>query len=112
MVRGSGNIAVVLPPGAPREGMYSASMIEDVKAAITSAMPRSIDVIDWPLTFNPATLARVELADCAVVDVGPASAATGLPAYLHGRFVPTIRLKHAPASKGRQRDVAARVDAV
>jgi TIR domain len=39
-------------------------------------------------------LTLLEEIDWAIVDIGERMAATGIPAYLHGRFIPLIRLKY------------------
>ena len=38
----------------------------------------------------------IQELDWAIVDIGKDMAETGLPAYLHGRFVPMMRLKYSP----------------
>jgi hypothetical protein len=49
-------------------------------------------VLPWPPCLDMAFNKLLNDLDWMIVDVGETSAATGVPAYIHGRFIPSLRL--------------------
>ncbi|MGC4082866.1 MAG: toll/interleukin-1 receptor domain-containing protein [Vicinamibacterales bacterium] len=47
----------------------------------------------WPPRLDGRTIDWLQSCDFVVADVGPAGQSTGLAAYLHGQFIPTLRLR-------------------
>lgn len=50
-------------------------------------------ILPWPPVFNHRAFILFHEADCIITDLGEDMARTGLPAYLHGQFVPMVRLR-------------------
>ena len=95
-VRGA-TVGIALPPADGAGRGYARDMVDTIAALVeqTGAQP---EVFAWPPRLDMPLAHRLRGLDWAIVDLGPASAATGLPAYLHGRFIPAMRLlQTAPA---------------
>jgi hypothetical protein len=86
-------IALILPKKS-HDSPYSDSCIEKIKEILDQRAHSDIIVIDWPLVLDNKLLRLLDSIDIAVVDIGGEVAMTGLPAYLHARFIPMIRLKY------------------
>jgi hypothetical protein len=56
-----------------------------------------VEILRWPPVLGSAFAAKLSAFDWIVVDIGGASAASGIVAYLHGRFIPMLRLMKVPA---------------
>ncbi len=52
-----------------------------------------ITKLEIPISLNSKLFRLQERIDFAIVDHGNAVATSGIPAYLHGRFIPMIRVK-------------------
>jgi hypothetical protein len=90
-VHGGASVGILLPahPGDPAG--YTANHIDLIAGAIAETGAKVV-IIPWPPRLNMAFAQTLETLDWVVVDVVDATAATGLVAYLHGRFVPSLRL--------------------
>ncbi len=53
----------------------------------------------WPSALNRDSYALFSDADWVIVDTGEEMARTGIPAYLHGQFVPMLRMRRFPADQ-------------
>lgn len=53
-------------------------------------------ILRWPATLNRDSYALFHDADWVIVDTGEEMAKTGIPAYLHGQFVPMLRMRRCP----------------
>jgi hypothetical protein len=49
-------------------------------------------VLDWQEALTPRLIGQLRTFDWTVIDIGPASVATGMVGYLHGAFVPAMRM--------------------
>lgn len=56
-------------------------------------------VLRWPSILNRDSYALFHDADWIVVDTGEEMARTGIPAYLHGKFIPMLRMRRFPSSQ-------------
>jgi TIR domain-containing protein len=79
-------VAFLLPPDAYDQP------ITDRLEALTADANIAVERVAWPPKLDDRLAARLQLVDWVVTDVGPTSAASGLAGYLHGQFVPTLRL--------------------
>jgi hypothetical protein len=52
-------------------------------------------IIEWPPRLDMDFAAKLEQLDWMIIDVGDASVQTGIVGYLHGRFIPSMRLLRA-----------------
>jgi TIR domain-containing protein len=103
--RGEG-VVIVLPIGPRRTGGYSArelGLITSVLASNDYDEPLSLR---WPPVLNAETLTALRNADWVLTDVGHLGRSSGVAAYLHGSFVPTMRLLHT----ARELDLADSLD--
>jgi hypothetical protein len=96
---GRTNVAIMLPEHRTGSPGYTPDQIAMVHAIIGETGVKPLDLA-WPPRLDMAFARVLETLDWIVVDVGDASAATGLVAYLHGRFIPALRLRRiaSPAS--------------
>jgi hypothetical protein len=92
---GRNDVGILLPP-MDRQGCgYSDEQIRLIADEIeqTGAAPCRLA---WPPRVDMAFARHLEEFDYVVVDVGERSAASGIVGYLHGQFVPCLRLLQMP----------------
>jgi hypothetical protein len=71
---------------------------KEIGATVRENWPGKVETIPWPPTLDRDSFILLQELDWAIVDIGKEMAETGIPAYLHGRFVPMMRLKHSSPS--------------
>jgi hypothetical protein len=76
-------------------GKYQA-YAREIEAVVRENWDGDVEIMRWPPVLDREAFILIQGLDWAIVDIGQQMAETGLPAYLHGRFVPTMRLRHAP----------------
>jgi TIR domain len=79
-------VGFLLPPEA-----YDGAITGKLEG-LASDVSIAVERVAWPPRLDDRLAARLQLFDWVVTDVGPAGAASGLAGYLHGQFVPTLRL--------------------
>jgi hypothetical protein len=79
-------VGFMLPPEA-----YDAALTGRLEALVGNA-GLEVERVPWPPTLDSRLAGRLQSFDWVVADVGEAPAVTGLAGYLHGQFVPTLRL--------------------
>jgi TIR domain-containing protein len=85
-------VVLALPLRGRGADGYSRSEIDVVRGQLDSAGYDDVSDLRWPPVLDGETLTLLRQADWAVADVGYAGPASGAVAYLHGSFVPTMRL--------------------
>jgi TIR domain len=85
------SVGVLLPRHPAEPSGFTEKQI-DVVANVIAETGAKLVVMPWPPRLDMAFAQTLETLDWVVVDVGDAAAATGIAAYLHGRFVPSLRL--------------------
>jgi hypothetical protein len=85
-------VGVLLPPGA-----YDAAVVGELESLARSANVE-VERLPWPPGLDARLITRLASFDWIVTDVGAAAADTGLAAYLHGQFIPTLRLSRQAAA--------------
>ncbi len=85
-------VGYLLPRG--RRGYSDRATGELVAAIEEGSRTQPID-LGWPPTADLDFYDKLDSLDFAVVDVGPATAVTGVLGIIHSRFVPSIRLLKA-----------------
>jgi len=65
-----------------------------IKSVLENQNSTDIQILETPLSLDNKLFRLLETVDFAIVDHGDAVAASGIPAYLHGRFIPMIRVKY------------------
>jgi len=88
-------VAVLLPPGTSSSGGYDEGHLQVIRDEIRDT-GADATILPWPPRLDSALACTLDQIDWAVVDLGEASAATGIVPYLHGRFIPCIRLVQMP----------------
>jgi hypothetical protein len=87
-------ISFVIPNGNKENEPYSADFINVISTILKKKNFSNLRKLEWPPSLNKDTFKTLEEIDFAIVDVGFDAIATGLPAFLHGRFIPMLRLRH------------------
>jgi hypothetical protein len=88
-------VAILLPPGDSSSGGYDAQHLQVIREEIEDTGVNAT-ILPWPPRLDSTFVRMLDEIDWAVVDLGERSAATGMVAYLHGRFIPCIRLIQIP----------------
>jgi hypothetical protein len=85
-------VVLLLPMSGRDELGYSAGEIDVVKSVLGTRGYDDLRTLSWPPVLDGETLTVLRQADWAVTDVGRLAGTRGAAAYLHGLFVPTLRL--------------------
>jgi hypothetical protein len=88
----STSVGVLLPPRDPKGGGYDAAEVGVVEDALRARGYEPVRLL-WPPSLGSALLIKASSYDFMVVDVGDNPASTAAIAFLHGRFVPSVRLR-------------------
>lgn len=92
--RGGDRVGIAVPWGADGTAEYSDRELALIEARLTGMSLEPVR-LPWPPVPDGAFLSTLETFDWMVVDIGANACATGLPAFLHGRFMPQMRLVRA-----------------
>jgi hypothetical protein len=88
-------VGLLLPPDA-----YDAALIDQLEA-LTADASIEIERLPWPPRLDGRLISRLQSFDWVVADVGVATAHTGVAGFLHGQFIPTLRLaRHTDSTSG------------
>ena len=71
----------------------------DIQRTIAENWDGDLGTIPWPPRLDGSSFTLLQDLDWAIVDLGKEMVETGIPAYLHGRFVPMMRLKYSPRTR-------------
>ena len=85
-------VGILLPPDDGCGASYTSERISLIAQEIERLTPQQAVRLAWPPMLDSRFEANLEEMDWVVVDLGPVSAACGIVSYLHGRFVPLLRL--------------------
>jgi TIR domain len=91
-------IGIALPPQSSGGG-YTPEDIQTIEETLEKYGFDDRKIIRWPPILNRATFSLFHDADWMIVDLGEEMATTGIPAYLHGQFVPMMRLHHLSSNQ-------------
>lgn len=97
----AGNPKLTVGLGIPTQksnGNYQ-NYAKEIEAVVRDNWDGKIENIRWPPVLDRDVFIMMQELDWAIVDIGRDMSESGLPAYLHGRFVPMMRLKYSPAGK-------------
>jgi hypothetical protein len=87
-------VGLIVPANQNNEQGYTTDCIEKIKKNLADHTYSNIQLIQWPPVLDSKLFSLLEMTDLAVVDLGRETASYGLPAFLHGKSIPMIRLKH------------------
>jgi hypothetical protein len=96
----AGNPKLTVGLGIPtqKSGGSYLRFAEEIEQVVRDNWDGKVEPILWPPILDRDAFILIQELDWAIVDIGRDMAETGLPGYLHGRFVPMMRLKHSPAA--------------
>lgn len=81
----------ILVPDETCQGGYSAKEVETIARMLEESQYSAVR-FDWPPVITPGWMERMQKLDWIVVDTGPVANATGVVGFLHGEFIPAMRL--------------------
>jgi hypothetical protein len=87
-------VGIAVPRDASGKG-YTPQQIQIIESVLEKNGFDEWKTLPWPPVLNRDAFVLFHDADWVIVDLGEDMAQTGLPAYLHGQFVPMIRLRRA-----------------
>ena len=96
---GNPKLTVGLALPAMKSGGNYQRYAKEVEAVVRDNWDGRIETIRWPPTLDRDSFIMMQELDWAIVDIGREMSESGLPAYLHGRFVPMMRLRYAPSKR-------------
>jgi hypothetical protein len=80
--------------GLPEPGLgYNMEHREAIRSVLKENGHENFKELPWPPVLNRDAFVLLQEIDWVLIDIGADMAATGIPAYLHGQFVPTLRLE-------------------
>jgi hypothetical protein len=94
--RDSDTVGLLLPVG-PAHG-YQPEELEAISTAVKRAHYKPVPM-SWPPSITPGWISDVDASNWIIADVGAESMATGVIGFLHGAFVPTMRLMRVETAK-------------
>jgi hypothetical protein len=86
-------VGIALPFQSANVNGYTPEDIQIIEAALEKNGFDERRILRWPPSLNRDAFALFHQADWVIVDTGEEMAKTGIPAYLHGQFVPMMRLR-------------------
>jgi hypothetical protein len=87
--RGSRSVGLLLPKGP--QHAYGPAEIDAISEALEKARYEPVP-LRWPAAVTPVFISKLRSFNYVVADIGPESMASGIPGFVHGLFVPTMRL--------------------
>jgi hypothetical protein len=92
----SARVGVLLPPLAPNGAGYGP---EEIRAIETTLRDHNYEPVSlpWPPVLGQPLLVAAATLDFVVVDVGDDPISAAAVAFLHGRFLPALRLRQLTA---------------
>jgi hypothetical protein len=106
-------VYIAVAANAPRSA-YSDDVIARIAKALEAHGVSHPEVMRFPEAGSPHQLASLDSANWVVADVGPELFRTGLVGYMHGRFIPMMRLfrdeKGTPGVIGEHRCLHANIE--
>jgi len=87
----SDKVAIVLSGNTPKS-VYTAETIDRIASVLDANGIPAPEVLRFPDAKDRFQLSRLDAASWVIADVGPELFRTGLVGYMHGRFIPMMRL--------------------
>jgi hypothetical protein len=91
-------IGLLVPTIGSKKCQYEKGHIDAIEQVLGKYGFNKIKHLRWPPTLDMFYLAEIEALDWVVADIGEPAMNSGIVGYLHGRFVPTLRLLKGAAS--------------
>jgi TIR domain len=90
----------ILLPDEDQDRGYTRERKEIIRAEVAET-GRKVEVLEWPPRLDMSFVTKLEQFDWMIIDVGPSSIQTGVVGYLHGRFIPSMRLLQTDEPTGK-----------
>ncbi len=87
-------VAIVLPLSQINTTTEIDTFSRNLKSLLDQHNYLEVEIIQLPVTLGNKLFRLLETVDFAIVDHGDVVAKTGIPAYLHGKFIPMIRTEY------------------
>jgi len=100
------HVGIVVPTGDSSNRYYTQTEVETIERVLTGSGVSSIRRFPWPPSIHQEYISHIEGLDWLIMDVGQMAMNTGVVGYLHGRFVPTLRLMKTSKSQAGIRRAA------
>jgi len=91
-------IGILVPAAGSKKCRYEKGHIDAIQQVLEKYGFNKIRRFHWPPTLDISYLSEIEALDWVVADIGEPAMTSGIVGYLHGRFVPTLRLLKGIAS--------------
>lgn len=85
-------VGVIVPHSISSAYAYTDDELNEINRLLSVKGFNTIKIFSWPLSFDGEQLSILEDLDFAIVEIGSEVMATGIVGFLHGRFIPCIRL--------------------
>lgn len=98
-------VGIILPDKGPKTSRYEKSDIDKIIQVLEKQGIQKVKHFPWPPILDGDYLSDIEALDWVIVDIGDVSMKNGIIGYLHGRFIPQLRLlkSHESAPEIRAR---------
>jgi TIR domain len=90
--RAKTGVALALPPETGEKVGYSREAIDTIQSVLEERGFDDIRIVKWPPLLDQALVTLLADVDWVIADIGDDDVGMSLLAYLHGAFVPTMRL--------------------
>ena len=91
-------VGLLLPGG--RSSGYGPAETEAIRDVLAENNVAEIVPLPWPPRLDGRFLSKLESLDWLVLDIGPEAMRTGVPGFVHGQAVPSIRLLQGKLTPG------------
>ena len=88
---GRDRVGMLLPVGQGADAIYSAGDVERLAEQLRNLSLNPVEM-DLSRGADGEFMRRLESLDWAVTDIGATACAGGVPAFVHGRFIPQVRM--------------------
>jgi hypothetical protein len=85
-------IGLLLPDDDQVTNRYGINDLNPIEQVLSNYGFNRLRKLRWPPKLNMDYLADLEALDWVILDVGQAAMNSGIVGYLHGRFIPMVRL--------------------
>jgi hypothetical protein len=92
--RRSPNVGLLLPPASDTEEVYSHDHFHLVESQIQEVASVDSVRLPWPPVLEGRFYSLIDDIDWLIVDLGDRMSRTGIVPFLHGQFIPMVRLMH------------------
>ena len=97
---GRDRVGILLPGSKGRSSGYSNQQIAKIEEQLAQLNLQAVH-LNWKSPVDARFMSELESLDWAIVDISAEACTGGLPAFLHGRFIPQMRLVRTTTKQTR-----------